>query len=92
MGAGYMGKRAMARDRDSDWFYRKCYEWNLKFAWLPHRCDLTDQWIWLRKAYIGEGVLTGPGDPIIEHRWHDEKEHILWLVKEAGNLQPLGFF
>ena len=63
------------------WFYRNCLGWQLRFALFPHRCDLTDRVIWLEYAYKGTSMLTGPGDPIIEHRWHDKAEHLIWKLK-----------
>lgn len=80
MGAGYAGKRAMAATKD-DWFYRRCVGWELTVAWLPKRCDLTGRRIWLKEAWRGTGVLTGPGESIIEHRWHDKDEHLIFLLK-----------
>lgn len=80
MGAGYAGKRAMANGRD-DWFYRRCVGWELTVAWLPKRCDLTGRRIWLKEAWRGTSVLTGPGESIIEHRWHDKDEHLIFLLK-----------
>jgi hypothetical protein len=80
MGAGYYSKRAMAQGRD-DWFYRKCIGWQLRFALFPKRCDITNRLIWLEYAYRGTAVLTGPGDSIVEHRWHDRHEHIIFKIK-----------
>ena len=81
MGTGYVGKKRMAAGRD-DGFYRRCVGWELSFAWLPERCDLTGRRIWLKEAWRGTSVLTGPGEPIIEHRWHDRDEHLVFLLKE----------
>jgi len=80
MGAGYQSKRAMAEGRE-DWFYRKCLGWELRFALWPRRCDLTNNWIWLQRGYRGTAILTGPGDPIYESRWHTPDEHLVWLIK-----------
>jgi len=80
MGTGYQSKRLMAQGRD-DWFYRKCLGWELKFAVLPKRCDITDNLIWLKHAYRGTALLTGPGDNIVEHRWHDKNEHLIFKIK-----------
>ena len=74
MGAGYYAKRAV------DSFYRRA-TWKEKFALLPQRCELSDRRIWLKKAFIGTSVLTGPGSDIIEYRWHDAHEHTMWLLK-----------
>lgn len=67
--------------QQDDWFYRRCVGWELKFALIPHRCYITKQIIWLKYAYKGTSVLTGPGDPIIDHRWHDKAEHLIWKIK-----------
>lgn len=80
MGSGYYSKRAMAQGRD-DWFYRNCLGWNLSFALWPRRCDITNCVIWLEYAYRGTAILTGPGDNIVEHRWHDKMEHLIWKIK-----------
>ena len=80
MGAGYQSKRAMTDGRD-DWFYRRCVGWELSFAWLPKRCDLTGKIIWLKEAWCGTGILTGPGESIIEQRWHDPDEHLIFLLQ-----------
>lgn len=64
-----------------DWFYRRCVGWELKFAWLPHRCYITGKFIWLKYAYKGMSILTGPGDSIIDYRWHDKLEHLMWKLK-----------
>jgi hypothetical protein len=56
-------------------------KWTLEFAWLPRWCDLTDRFIWLRWAYRGQAVWTGPGDDAVEVRWHDRYEHLIWVLK-----------
>lgn len=64
-----------------DWFYRRCVGWELSFAWLPHRCYITNRLIWLEYAYRGMSILTGPGDDIVEYRWHDKMEHLIFKLK-----------
>ena len=86
MGTGYYGKKAMANSRFIEepiehWFYRRCLGWQLKFALWPRRCDLTKKLIWFNFGYRGTAVLTGPGDDIVEQRWHDKHEHIIWRLK-----------
>ena len=80
MGVGYKGKMAMAFERD-DWFYRRCAGWQVKFALWPRHCDLTNNLIWLKRGYKGMAILTGPGEDIIEFRWHDIDEHLMWKLK-----------
>ena len=84
MGAGYYSKRLMARDRDRDEnFYRRAV-WVKRFAWWPKRCDRSGRWLWLQRVMMGVAMYTGPGDPVFEFRWHDAKEHVVFLLK--GNL------
>jgi hypothetical protein len=84
MGAGYIGKRAMAgiwdNDRD-DAFYRRA-EWEERFALTPQRCDLSQKRIWLKRGFVGAAVWTGPGSPVWEYRWHDAQEHMMWLLRK----------
>lgn len=81
MGTGYYGKNDSSIFWD-DWFYRRCLGWQLKFSLFPKRCDLSKKLIWLKKGYMGTAVLTGPGEDIVEIRWHDKHEHIIWKLKE----------
>ena len=65
-----------------DDFYRSKYLGaDLKFAWLPEKCNLTSKWIWLKKAYRLTSIYTGPTEISLEHRWHDKNAHIMWLLK-----------
>lgn len=64
-----------------DWFYRKCQGWQLKLVIWPARCDISSKWLWLEYAYQGYAILTGPGDPIEETRWHNKNEHLIWKLK-----------
>ena len=53
----------------------------LKFTWLPETCYISGKRIWLEYAYRMTRIITGPGESIIEHRWHDKNTHIMWLLK-----------
>lgn len=64
-----------------DYFYDKCLGAQLKFAWLPKTCYISGKTIWLKYGYRMTRMITGPGDPIFEHRWHDKIEHIIWKLK-----------
>jgi phage-related protein len=57
-------------------------QWQLKFAWLPKRCLLSNKCIWLKFAYRGRAMYTGPGDPVFEDHWHETTEHIIWQLKQ----------
>ena len=85
MGAGYYSKRLMARDRDRDKsFYRRAV-WVKRFAWWPKRCDCSGRWLWLQQVMMGVAMYTGPGDPVFEFRWHNAKEHVVFLLKGNPN-------
>jgi hypothetical protein len=51
--------------------------WALKFAWLPHRCDITGREIWFEWAYCGiNKVLSSNRD---YRRWITRDT---WLVEK----------
>lgn len=56
-------------------------QWTMEFAWLPHRCDITQRIIWLQLAYCGRARWTGPGDDAVETRWHERHEHLIYALK-----------
>ena len=64
-----------------DYFYDRLLGTELKFAWLPQTCHISGKRIWLKYGYRMTRMITGPGDPIFEHRWHDKMEHIIWKLK-----------
>jgi hypothetical protein len=61
-------------------FYRKA-GWQLEFTFWPQRCQISNRVIWLERAYKGTAIWTGPGNNIVEHRWHSTQEHIIWILK-----------
>ena len=61
-------------------FFRRAH-WQLKFVLWPQHCDLSDKKIWLKRAYRGTVVITGPGEPVYECRW---------LTKESFTVAALG--
>jgi hypothetical protein len=63
-----------------DYFYDKLIGTELKFAWLPQTCDISGRRIWLKTGYRMTRMITGPGTPIFEHRWHDKNTHIIWKL------------
>ncbi len=64
-----------------DGLWRKRAVWELRFAWFPRRCALTHKLIWLNLAYMGTVIYTGPGESVVEFRWHEANEHLIWLLK-----------
>jgi len=68
---------------DTLYFYRNPYlTTELKFTFLPKQCNLTGNRIWLKYAYRINAVWTGPGTPVVETRWHNKNEHIIWKLKQ----------
>ena len=66
---------------DDDAFYNRAY-WRQRFMWWPRRSALTGRWLWLRRAYEGTAMWTGPGTPVFEFRYHEPKEHLIWSLKK----------
>jgi hypothetical protein len=60
-------------------FYTQA-NWRLAFAWFPHRCDQSDQIIWLKFAYLGTAVWHGPGTPAFETHWMTKEEYLIWCL------------
>ena len=85
MGAGYYSKRLMARDRDRDEHFYRHAVWVKRFAWWPKRCDCSGRWLWLQRVMMGVAMYHGSGDPVFEFRWHDAKEHVMFLLKGNSN-------
>jgi hypothetical protein len=70
-------------DNQPDIFYRynRYLGAELKFAWLPKICNLTNQRIWLKYAYRLTAIWYRQPDVKGEFRWHEKKAHIMWLLK-----------
>ena len=77
----------MGEDEVEDsWFYKRA-EWEWCFAWLPHRCDRTQQLIWFKYAYRGtvryEHLVHMGMDKqlVMERRWLTTDEWIIGQLK-----------
>jgi hypothetical protein len=66
---------------DDDSFYNRAY-WRLTILWWPRRSALTGRWLWLRLAYEGTAMWTGPRTPVFEFRYHEPAEHLIWSLKK----------
>lgn len=64
-----------------DGFKRRCVGWNLEFVIIPKRCYYTGKYLWLKQAYRGTSILTGPGEPLFEYRWCERKEYLFLKIK-----------
>jgi hypothetical protein len=79
MGAGYLGKKRMSRDRWTP--YNRPAVWTEKFAFLPQRCELSNKRLWFKRCMVSTVSWLNPGYTTREYIWRDMKEHTLWLLK-----------
>lgn len=56
------------------------YIWKRKFAFLPHRCELSGNRVWLKYAMRGEPTYEWTLNKQVTEIWHDEFEHTNWLI------------
>lgn len=66
---------------DNDSFKRRCIGWSKEFVFLPKRCHYTGKYLWLKKAYKGTAMITGPGDIVFEDRWCDKNAYLFLKIK-----------
>lgn len=71
----------MPLDNFFDWKTR--IGWERKFLFLPRRCIVSKKWMWLRTAYRGTVIVTGPGDPVMIYRWIQPNEFLLLRLRGA---------
>lgn len=64
-----------------DWGLKRVPEWKLKFCWFPKKCYLSRKELWGSYAYYGERLITGPGEPVVEHFWIEKDEFLIWNLK-----------
>lgn len=62
-------------------FKRRCIGWELKFSIIPRRSYYTGKYLWLKKAWRGTALLTGPGEPVAEYRWCSQEELLFLKLK-----------
>ncbi len=67
--------------RHEDWGLNRVNDWQLALCWMPKECFLTGKKLWACHAYHGTRLITGPGDPIVDHYWVDRDEFIIWKLK-----------
>jgi len=68
-------------ESSDDAFKRRCIGWELKFILWPRQCHYSKKWLWLKNAYLGVSMLTGPGEPIFEYRWCDKNQYLFEKIK-----------
>jgi hypothetical protein len=79
MGTGYGSEIEYYGDYE-EYFNRRAY-WTYEFAWIPHKCELSGQTIWLKYAYKGECRIGDYMDPV-DTRWRTNKAHIWKLIQQ----------
>lgn len=62
-------------------FKRRCIGWKLKYILWPRRCYYTGKRLWFTLAYEGVAMITGPGDPVFETRWCEQREYLFLKIK-----------
>jgi hypothetical protein len=55
--------------------------WKYVFALWPCRSSISNTRIWFKKAYKGTRIITGPGEPVVEHRWLTKEDYLLAAIK-----------
>jgi hypothetical protein len=55
--------------------------WDLKFAWLPQRCDKTGEEIWFKWAYRGVARGGYTNEPRFNVRWLTKDEWMIGKLK-----------
>lgn len=60
------------------------------FALIPHRCLLTEKWLWFRQCYVVTTILATPMEsPVIEKFWIEAGEFILHELKHSKNINTV---
>lgn len=75
-------------DSDQWWaqlmvLYFSLANWKIKRSLLPRKCRLSGKKLWMKQCMYGTRVITGPGDPVIEHYWVDQQE-FMWHKLKYG--------
>jgi hypothetical protein len=55
--------------------------WKLSRPLWPRRDTLTNKWLWVKPAYLGTRIITGPGEPVIEYYWMSRDDFLIWNLK-----------
>lgn len=69
------------QESSDNFFMKRIKTWKVTFAFFPKKCAVSDKKIFLKYAYKGTYMLTGPGDPIFINYWVDKTEFLLWNLK-----------
>ena len=58
------------------------FNWKLRFSFLPRRCSLSGNRIWLELAYRGTRDISTIVGGFTEVKWRTKLEHVIQLLKE----------
>lgn len=81
MGLSRMSDEVLQSPPSEDWGLKRACGWKLKLCWTPKKCFLSGKDLWGKRAYHGVRVITGPGDPVIDHYWIERNEFMIWQLK-----------
>jgi len=56
---------------------------DVKLLWClwPRNCQSSKKLLWFTQAYRATRTWTGPGEPVVEHRWYNRNEFIILRLK-----------
>jgi len=52
-----------------------------KWAFVPHRCDLTGKIIWFKSAYRASNIYRNDMEFYSAHRWFTKEAYIKYLLE-----------
>jgi hypothetical protein len=55
--------------------------WEYEFAWLPHKCDVSGERIWLEYAYRGTRTIVHKCEPVNIRVWLTPVEYLIKKIK-----------
>lgn len=70
---------------NKSWGIDRAKGWKLKLCLIPRTCCLSNKRLWGKYAYHGTRWIHGPGEPVQDEYWVDQKEFLLWQLKEGHN-------
>lgn len=80
MGLSRMGDEVQQSPREEDWGLQKARDWKLSLCFTPRTCFLTGKQLFGKRCYKGTRVITGPGEPVIEHYFVEKFEFMKWQL------------
>ena len=76
------------------WIENTSYTYEKRFCFLPHICEISNKFIWMKFAYRVEitdkicrmvkDILLSPDEDLYPNGkivWRDSNEHLMWLLR-----------